>query len=556
MSLFERLNNKRYNLQEKKEFPGDKSGAYKAAKIDLEVKKGLKDAGASGDFSPTMSTAARNKAQAKRDARIKRLATPDPFDDDYAKKTGKVDKRTKLGKKIGSAFETPKKPTTTAAPGSFGKGLTQGQANALQMDKKAFVKTPYAEYDQIKQPRGVKIPGKTYKKFRTGGTGTRNISSMNPSEMQRAFGTSSTEGSAGVSGSTKTQGVNQSDVSKKIAKDNKAYNMKRKKKISVSDSQKKTFSAFKKQADSASGKLVSKREVVRSAPGTKDVEKLRDINKQIKSTERISKGYDLASKGKGTKGVTPIVKASDLKTVTDNTPKLTTSTSKPKRGYDLFKPDPEADKLRRKIEKSSELKKLTKKKGQEQLIKKISNAEPKATKKISKMLGGSSNVDFYKSGSKLAKGISKVSPKAGKLALGATKTLAKLGTPGRIAATVGTVAALSPAARKGISGLAKQALTGAGLGGVIGASAASQKQSDKARIKAKKLPVFKDEILDKKGKQKFPNSKKVARMGLNLSDISKPKKKDKGRTSQSIATEVDYLKKRQKVAPYGAKYTG
>ena len=34
------------------------------------------------------------------------------------------------------------------------------------------------------------------------------------------------------------------------------------------------------------------------------------------------------------------------------------------------------------------------------------------------------------------------------------------------------------------------------------------------------------------------------------------KKKDKGRTPQSIATEVDYLKKRQKVAPYGAKYTG
>ena len=59
-----------------------------------------------------------------------------------------------------------------------------------------------------------------------------------------------------------------------------------------------------------------------------------------------------------------------------------------------------------------------------------------------------------------------------------------------------------------------------------------------------------------KGKQKFPDSKKVATMGLNLSDISKPKKKDKGRTPQSIATEVDYLKKRQKVAPYGAKYTG
>ena len=176
------------------------------------------------------------------------------------------------------------------------------------------------------------------------------------------------------------------------------------------------------------------------------------------------------------------------------------------------------------------------------------SAAPKATRKITKILGGSSNVDFYKSGSKLARGISKVSPGAGKLALGATKTLARLGTPGRIAATVGTVAALSPAARKGISGLAKQALAGAGLGGVIGGAAASQKMSDKERIK-KNLPAKLEK--DKSGK----DIKTVTRMNLNLSDVNK-KKKDKGRTPQSIATEVDYLKKRQKVAPYGAKYTG
>ena len=176
------------------------------------------------------------------------------------------------------------------------------------------------------------------------------------------------------------------------------------------------------------------------------------------------------------------------------------------------------------------------------------SAAPKATRKITKILGGSSNVDFYKSGSKLARGISKVSPGAGKLALGATKTLAKLGTPGRIAATVGTVAALSPTARKGISNLAKQALAGAGLGGVIGGAAASQKMSDEERIK-KNLPAKLEK--DKSGK----DVKTVTRMNLNLSDVNK-KKKDKGRTPQSIATEVDYLKKRQKVAPYGAKYTG
>ncbi len=171
------------------------------------------------------------------------------------------------------------------------------------------------------------------------------------------------------------------------------------------------------------------------------------------------------------------------------------------------------------------------------------SAAPKATRKITKILGGSSNVDFYKSGSKLARGISKVSPGAGKLALGATKTLAKLGTPGRIAAAGLTIAAASPAARKGMSSFAKRALTGAGLGGLIGGAAASQKETDKKRIKNMQKPVF------------VKGSKKVEKgLNLNLSDISKPK--DKPRTSQSIATEVEYLKKRQKVAPYGAKYTG
>ena len=92
-------------------------------------------------------------------------------------------------------------------------------------------------------------------------------------------------------------------------------------------------------------------------------------------------------------------------------------------------------------------------------------------------------------------------------------------------------------------------MAGAGLGGVVGGAAASQKESDKERIKKNLKPEF---VKDKDGKE----IKTVTRMGLNLSDISKPKKKDKGRTAQSIATEVDYLKKRQKVAPYGAKYTG
>ena len=94
----------------------------------------------------------------------------------------------------------------------------------------------------------------------------------------------------------------------------------------------------------------------------------------------------------------------------------------------------------------------------------------------------------------------------------------------------------------------KQAAAGGVAGGIIGGAASSQKMSDKERIK-RNLPA--KLAKDKSGK----DIKTFKRMNLNLSDVNK-KKKDKGRTPQSIATEVDYLKKRQKVAPYGAKYTG
>ena len=67
-------------------FPGDRSGAYNVTKADIAARQGLKDAGASGDFSPTMPTDKRKKGQAKRDARVKELDTPDPFTTPSSKK--------------------------------------------------------------------------------------------------------------------------------------------------------------------------------------------------------------------------------------------------------------------------------------------------------------------------------------------------------------------------------------------------------------------------------------------------------------------------------------
>ena len=121
----------------------------------------------------------------------------------------------------------------------------------------------------------------------------------------------------------------------------------------------------------------------------------------------------------------------------------------------------------------------------------------------------------------------------------AGRAFAKTGVIGG-AATIGTAFLAK--------NLLKKAAAGGIAGGIIGGAAASQKMSDKERIK-KNLPAKLEK--DKSGK----DIKTVTRMNLNLSDVNK-KKKDKGRTPQSIATEVDYLKKRQKVAPYGAKYTG
>ena len=115
------------------------------------------------------------------------------------------------------------------------------------------------------------------------------------------------------------------------------------------------------------------------------------------------------------------------------------------------------------------------------------------------------------------------------------KGVRSLGPAGRAFAKTGVIGG---AATIGTAFLAKNLLKKAAIGGVaggiIGGAAAAQKDSDKERIKKMKKPVFKDEILDKKGKQKFPDSKKVATMGLNLSDYNKKTEKLKPRTATSL----------------------
>ena len=326
--------------------------------------------------------------------------------------------------------------------------------------------------------------------------------------FSRATGTSgSTEGIGGAGGSSKTvtptKGVKQSEVSKKAKDFTKDINQKR-----VSSS---GYSQTNKPKPGSEPTLFKKVKPKTPVTPTEIVTGPTSVDGKVtKNTTAVEKGKELklpnvkkVEKGGGGKGA-----------------KVSPTTTYRKKISKKFgiKPKNILSRTQKSVLKQKRL----------------------AQRDVVKAAIGPQNRAFFKKAISLP-GAKKAAP--------VIKALAKAGTVGRVAATVGTVAALTPAARKGMSSFAKRALTGAGLGGILGGAAASQKETDKERIKKNLKPEF---VKDKDGKE----IKTVTRMGLNLSDISKPKKKDKGRTAQSIATEVDYLKKRQKVAPYGAKYTG
>jgi len=118
-------------------FPGDRSGAYKATKLDLDTRKLLKKAGASGDVSPTAGSKIRKRVETIRKTRANKLGTPDPFDID----TSKVAKQTAkdFGTPTTSDIKKGKLPKGYTAPkGDFGSGLTKGQANTVKKSFKKF----------------------------------------------------------------------------------------------------------------------------------------------------------------------------------------------------------------------------------------------------------------------------------------------------------------------------------------------------------------------------------------------------------------------------------
>ena len=200
----------------------------------------MKFPGGTGDIGFTAPK--RQEKVQKRLTRADKLGTPDPFDPDYDKKVKKVDGRSKIGKVFKST-----KPVTTSAP-DFGKGDTPGETRVKGLEKKAFKKT---------QPSDIKLPksftdfqrnlqdykdkdkatmrtGKSSSKIKiTGGENlTRQDVGMAPPDTPPKKKT--------LSATDYTKKINQADKNRKEFTGNK-----------------KTFSAFKKQADAATNKLVS-----------------------------------------------------------------------------------------------------------------------------------------------------------------------------------------------------------------------------------------------------------------------------------------------------------
>ena len=187
----------------RKEFPGDKSGAYQRVKKDIETKNLIKKAGGSGDIGFTAPD--RKTKVAKRTTRAVKQGTPDPFKVDTSRAA-------KENQKIFTNIGTGSKGKPLPVSG-FGKGITKGQANVKDLQKSAFKKT---------QPSDVQLP-KSFtdftKKLKTYKGQQLSARTTKGDAFSRATSTSgSTEGSAGASGSSRTKAVNQADVSRRAKK--------------------------------------------------------------------------------------------------------------------------------------------------------------------------------------------------------------------------------------------------------------------------------------------------------------------------------------------------
>jgi len=280
-------------------FPGDRSGAYKATKTDLETKKLFKKAGASGDVSPTAGSDIRKRVETIRKTRADKLGTPDPFDADYSKKVQKVDRRTKTSK----AFDVP--TTSDIKKGKIPKGYTAPKGNFPSGKPGTQLKDVVKNFqprDRSASQYSSKVEAglkKSQKSFRTF---SRDLEDFRDRDVPGGpkGNTTTSRTSSTSSGSRYDPDIGmapEDDFSRK--KSFKQFNQQ-------SKEAKKQFKAIKKAKKldkKVQRTLLKKREEIRSMPGgelgRKNTKELRKINKDIRSIEQQKKAYKLASKGVG-----------------------------------------------------------------------------------------------------------------------------------------------------------------------------------------------------------------------------------------------------------------
>ena len=404
MSLFEKVKNiRRNNLQEKRKFPGDESGAYKRAKDDLEARKGF------SKNKPGGLKADEKNPFVKRSVRKTRVDKLGGDIYDAPKFSQK-----KFDKSIGGA----KKPTSPAAPGLFGKGDTKGQMNVKGMEKKAFKKT---------QPSDIKLP-KSFTDFQ------RNLQDFKDRDQpggprksptkSKTSGTPLTRQDVGMAPPDKPKVVKQSEVSKKAKDFTKQINQNR---TSPGTPMRKGATTIPKDVSKniqvgkmrdRVNQLVGEREKMRSVTGKKNVKGMRTVNKQIKQYQQSIKSNPFA-------------------------PTVYDKKNKPKNTFAQIK----ADRATRKIEKK--------------FAKELSSKQ-----KLAKTFAPATKADrqFFKATTRVTNPIVKrFAPGAKPVVKKGLKFLTKLGTPGRIAGATG-LALLSPGVRKTATKFVTAGLAGAGIG--------------------------------------------------------------------------------------------
>ena len=299
MNLFERIKNiRKNNLQEKRKFPGDESGAYKQAKDDLEARKGFKKNKSGGlkadERNPYVKRSVRKSRVDKLGGDIydQPKFSQKEFDKSLKKKYPKTPKTSSQPSLVGAGGSPGTKPPSSKPTSSFKKPSdpfagsydTPGRIKVKAMDTKAFKKT---------QPSDIKLP-KSFTDFQRN---LQDYKDRNVPGGPRKTGRTSFSGSPsgsrfdpeiGMAPSDKPKVVKQSEVSKKAKDYTKQINQNRTSsgtpmrrgatnvpKDAAKDIQ------VKKMRDRVN-QLVGEREKMRSAPGKKDVKGMRNVNKQIK----------------------------------------------------------------------------------------------------------------------------------------------------------------------------------------------------------------------------------------------------------------------------------